>query len=201
MVQQGSLRSTSAPVVPVLVSCEGQSSCTALILTGKRCEHNCSASAEQPTRCQKCRVTLRAATWPRKAFFVLNYTVFSFFSFGLAHCSLSVLRKWNVRYSVNRVMTSLSKEHASLWKVSCSFDDHLSKPPVCVWWNTTNTCANNWGEVARATKRGITLIQSVCKPFHNYSVIKAFNNFDSNKKTCADMPYPPNRFSSCAPDW
>lgn len=125
MVQRGSLRSTSAPVVQVLVSCEGQSSCTALILTGKRCEHNCSASAEQPTRCQKCRVTPRAATWPRNA---LSHwtTLFSPFFFPLADCSQLALREWKVRYSVKWVMTSLSKEPASLCKVSWSFDEHLS---------------------------------------------------------------------------
>lgn len=77
MEPRASLSSTSALIVPVLVSREQRSSCAALILTGKRREHKCSAAAaiRQPTTCQKCRVTLRATTWPRNAPVLLDYTV------------------------------------------------------------------------------------------------------------------------------
>lgn len=103
--QRGPLSSTSFQLVPVLVSCEEQSSCTALILTGKRCEHKCSAAAApaaagQRTTCQKCRVTLRAATWPRNA--VSHWT--TLYDFPLAACGQLALRKCMLRYSMEGAM-------------------------------------------------------------------------------------------------
>lgn len=124
------LSSTSVLIVPVLVSCEEESSCTALILTGKRCEHKCSAAAaaEQPTTCQKCRVTPRAATWPRNAHTGLRCVqVF----FPLADCGQLALYSGGKRVRKEWWQGVSSNYGASLWKVS--FNCHLSNP-----WNTTN---------------------------------------------------------------
>lgn len=128
--ERGPLSSTAVLIVPGLVSCEEQGSCTALIPTGKRCEHKCctaAAAAEQPTTCQKCRVTLRAATWPGNA---LSHwtTLYAFFVF-LAGRGQLALRKWTVRYSVKGVMTmSLPIYTGRLWNMSWSFINHLTSP-------------------------------------------------------------------------
>ena len=77
MLERGS---TSVQIVPVLVSCEEQSSCTGLILAGKRCEHKCSAAAaaaaaEHPTTCRMCQVTHEGSHLTQECPILLDYTV------------------------------------------------------------------------------------------------------------------------------